>query len=89
MPFEKGHKKLGGWAPESKEKHRRAAEVFYKIYNGIGGDEAFIEWASKEENRGKFYKMYAKQLPTEVAMSGSEDDATPINIYMPAIAAKL
>ncbi|GHT55892.1 hypothetical protein AGMMS50233_06590 [Endomicrobiia bacterium] len=78
--FVKGHKKFGGWKLESKERRRRAAEVFYNIYNGIGGDEAFIEWASKEENRGQFYKMYSKQLPTEVSISESEDNTTPINI---------
>ncbi|GHT34728.1 hypothetical protein AGMMS49592_4720 [Endomicrobiia bacterium] len=41
--FVNGHKKVGGWKPESKKRRRRTAEVFYNIYNGIGGDEAFIE----------------------------------------------
>lgn len=86
--FVNGHKKVGGWKPESKKRRRRTAEVFYNIYNGIGGDEAFIEQASKEENRGQFYKMYSKQLPTEVSISGS-NDPTPINIHLPANAMKL
>lgn len=81
MAFEKGHEKLegSGWKPETKEKRRKTHEVFNKVYNDIGGDEAFAQWAAKEENRALFYKMFSKQLPTEVSISGS-NDPTPINI---------
>ncbi|GHT56796.1 hypothetical protein AGMMS50233_09420 [Endomicrobiia bacterium] len=78
--FVKGHKKFGGWTSESKERRRRVSDMFYNVYHGIGGDEAFAKWASKEENRGQFYKMYSKQLPRKVTVSGSEDNTTPINI---------
>ncbi|GHT59470.1 hypothetical protein AGMMS50222_06020 [Endomicrobiia bacterium] len=86
--FVDGHKKFGGWNQETKERRRRVSDMFYNVYHGIGGDEAFMQWASKEENRKDFYKMLSKQLPTEVSLSGS-NDPTPINIYLPAIAAKL
>ncbi|GHT29156.1 hypothetical protein AGMMS49995_11130 [Endomicrobiia bacterium] len=91
MPFQKGEPKPenSGWKPETKEKRRKAHEVFYKVYNDIGGDEAFVKWASQEENRGQFYKMYSKQLPTEVSISGSEDNTTPINIMVPASVLKV
>ena len=34
-------------------------------YDRIGGHEAFAEWAT--ENRGEFYKIAARLIPSEIA----------------------
>jgi hypothetical protein len=40
-----------------------------KVYEKIGGDEAFAEWA--QDNRRDFYPLYVKLIPKEVNLGGT------------------
>lgn len=56
-------------------------EAFKLAFEGIGGVPAFIKWAKKEQN--EFYKIYARLLPKEVEVSGS--DGGPIKAQVEVI----
>jgi len=51
-------------------------EALNKCYKAIGGDKAFAEWARL--NRSEYYKLWAKQLPKEMELSGK--DGGPIQL---------
>lgn len=46
-----------------------AREAFQIAFDGIGGADALRDWAKK--NPDKFYPIYAKLIPVEVAHTGS------------------
>jgi hypothetical protein len=47
-------------------------EILEAGFEGIGGLPALIAWAKKnDENRGEFYKMFAKLLPRDVNVKTS------------------
>src|SRR5574337_1528614 len=51
-----------------------------QVYQDLGGDKAFCEWAKKSINQGDFYKMASKLLPKEVEVSGKDGQPLQINI---------
>lgn len=57
--------KTGGRKPGSLNKTTVAAkEAFQLAFEGIGGAQAFADWA--KENQTDFYKLYSKLIPTDV-----------------------
>ena len=46
--------------------------ILTQAFEGTGGLIAFIEWG--KENRGEFYKLWAKMLPTQI----TGEDGGPI-----------
>lgn len=42
----------------------RVKEALEKVYDEIGGDEAFAEWARTD--RTEFYKLFVRLLPKDV-----------------------
>lgn len=55
-------------------------ESVLKVYQDIGGDEAFAEWAKRRENQGEFYKLAAKMIPKEVEVAGK--DGSPLQVQL-------
>lgn len=47
-----------------------------EAFEKMGGAAALVRWGVKDENRGEFYKLWAKMLPTEVTGA----DGAPIAI---------
>jgi hypothetical protein len=65
MGFKKGE---GGRPKGVTNKHTRVfKQAVLAAYDTIGGDEAFAQWAT--ENRTEYYKIAARLLPHEVALS--------------------
>lgn len=44
-------------------------EAVKTVYDEIGGDEAFAEWA--KENKTDFYKIAARLIPTEISKTNN------------------
>ncbi len=40
------------------------------VFQSIGGAEAMARWAKQPQNRGEFYKMFAKMVPKVVEGTG-------------------
>lgn len=60
-----GRKTGGGSRKGIPNKMTRAArEALALAFEGIGGVEALIEWAKK--NQTEFYKLYARLIPVEL-----------------------
>lgn len=68
MAFTKGHKLAKGRPKGSPNKTTVAAkEAIQAAFDGLGGVDALIEWATQEKNRGLFYSsIYPRILPHEV-----------------------
>jgi len=65
MPFEKGKNKTGGRLPGVSNKFTGAfREAIQIVYNGLGGHEAFLEWA--RENRTEYYRIASRLIPGEM-----------------------
>jgi hypothetical protein len=43
-------------------------EAILKVYDNIGGDQGFADWANEEKT--EFYKIYARLVPLDVQASG-------------------
>jgi len=65
MPFEKGHKKIGGRKKGSVNVRTvQAKEALSQAFADLGGVPALVEWAQK--NPTDFYRIWSKILPTEI-----------------------
>lgn len=64
----------------SKNKFTGIKESILNVYQDIGGDKAFAEWASKPQNRGAFYQIAAKLAPKEVQVAGEEGGPLQIQL---------
>lgn len=72
MPFQPGKSKTGGrqfGAPNRLTGAFREAVPY--VYNGLGGHQAFLEWA--QENPTEYYRIAARLIPIELH---SEEDRT-------------
>lgn len=76
MARPKGSPKLGGRKKGTPNKltatFRQAIQI---AYDGIGGHEAFTEWARAEQT--EFYKIAARLIPTEIQSLGK--DGKPVD----------
>jgi len=87
----KGAPKTGGRKPGSKNKATKdVRESILNVYEKIGGDEAFAEWAKKPENQKDYYQIYAKLVPRDInvdatvrleeLVAGGDDPNTDTNV---------
>lgn len=53
-----------------------ARDSVWKVYNEIGGAKHMKRWA--EENPTEFYKLYARLIPTNLAVAG--EDGGPVKL---------
>lgn len=71
-----------------KGSHNKAPESvrwgLVEAYRQLGGVEGLVKWGSKDENRGEFYKLLVKVLPTELAESGLGADTKIQVMILPA-----
>lgn len=44
----------------------QAKAALHAVFESLGGVRGMTEWAQQPENRGEFYKLWSKLLPTEV-----------------------
>lgn len=71
-----GHKTGGRQAGTPNKITAAFKDAVRLTYDRIGGHEAFAEWAT--ENRGEFYKIAARLIPSEMA----EKEGTVINVIV-------
>lgn len=69
-----------GRPPGAKNKFTSFKQSLLNVYQAMGGDAAFCEWASRRENKGEFYKLMAKMLPKEVELTGKDGGALEIRL---------
>lgn len=63
-------KKTGGRQKGTPNKlGNNVRETIIKVYDMIGGDEAFAAWA--KDNRRDYYQLYGKAMPREVTVEGA------------------
>lgn len=53
-------------------------EALTLAFKGLGGVPALVKWAKTPENRGEFYKLWAKMLPQE--LTGADGAALTITV---------
>jgi hypothetical protein len=80
--FQKGN---SGRVKGSKNRFTNLRDSFLNVYQGLGGDEAFLKWVQKAKynNKKEFYQMVSKMLPREIEMSGP--GGAPLNTAPPTI----
>ncbi|GHT56793.1 hypothetical protein AGMMS50233_09410 [Endomicrobiia bacterium] len=65
-----------------------ATQIVMETFYALGGKEGFAQWAKR--NPDIFYtKLFHKLVPQAVELSGAADNERPINIHLPAEAAKI
>ena len=65
MRFERGREKTGGRQRGVTNRFTGAfREAVQEVYNGLGGHEAFLDWAKL--NQGEFYKICSRLIPVEI-----------------------
>ena len=70
MPFTSGKAKTGGRQPGTPNRLTGAfREAVQIVYNGLGGHEAFLEWA--RENRTEYYRIASRLIPGEMQEGGN------------------
>lgn len=52
-------------------------------FEKLGGVKSLVEWGTKPENRGEFYKLWAKMLPQEV--TGADGQAIQAVVVLPSL----
>lgn len=71
MGAPKGHKKYGGRQKGTPNKSTAAVKsALVDAFEQLGGVGALVEWG--KDNRGEFYKLWAKLLPTEIKNADGE-----------------
>jgi len=79
MKFQPGKPKSGGRAPGVPNKFTASfREAVLFVYHGLGGHEAFLEWA--RENPTEYYRIAARLIPAEMK---SDEDRTVKVIILP------
>jgi hypothetical protein len=68
MPFEKGQSgNPDGRKKGSQNKFTSLKDAFLDAFEQLGGSKALIDWAKKSErNKGAFFQMITKMLPTNM-----------------------
>ena len=80
MAFTPGKPKTGGRQPGTPNRLTGAfKEAVRIVYNGLGGHEAFLEWA--RENRTEYYRIASRLIPNEMRQ---DEDRTIQVIIAPA-----
>jgi hypothetical protein len=80
MPFTPGKPKTGGRQPGTPNRLTGAfKEAVQIVYNGLGGHEAFLEWA--RENPTEYYKIASRLIPGELRQ---DEDRKVEVIILPA-----
>lgn len=65
--------KTGGRKKGTPNKLTRAfREAVHRVYENIGGDDAFAAWA--KGNKTEYYKIAARMIPTEIVGPGAEGE---------------
>ncbi|GHT56730.1 hypothetical protein AGMMS50233_09200 [Endomicrobiia bacterium] len=78
-----------------KEKLKREAVpvIIDMVFDGLGGVKGLIDYLSDPlfpDRKMQFYtKMYGKRIPQALELTGSRENDRPINIHLPAEAAKI
>ena len=81
MSYTPGKPKTGGRQPGTPNRLTGAfKEAVQIVYNGLGGHEAFLEWA--RENRTEYYRIASRLIPTEMRQ---DEDRTVHVIIQPAM----
>lgn len=71
MARPKGSPKIAGRKKGTPNKLTRAfREAVHRVYDSIGGDDAFSKWA--KGNRTEYYKIAARMIPTEIVGPGPD-----------------
>jgi len=55
-----------------------AKEAFEHAFDAIGGAAALAEWAAS--NQTEFYKLFARLIPNEQRLGGSDGEAVRIEV---------
>jgi len=77
MSFTPGKPKTGGRQPGTPNRLTGAFRDAVRIvYNGLGGHEAFTEWA--RDNRTEFYKIASRLIPNEMREDGGDKVITVV-----------
>ena len=79
MPFQKGHKKLGGSKKGQPYKATmQVKEAFLIAFNELGGAKGLTQWAKEDpRNKETFYKICGRFIPLDVTSGGEK-----IGIYI-------
>src|SRR5262245_5967309 len=73
MGVPKGTPKHGGRKKGTPNKQTAAVKAaLLEAFEGVGGVAELIAWAKKPANRGEFYKLWAKLVPTEIRNADGE-----------------
>ena len=65
--FQPGRKKTGGRKKGTPNKVTTSMkQALYEAFNGTGGVDQLIAWARQPRNRGEFYRLCARLIPTEI-----------------------
>jgi len=78
MKFTKGQSgNPKGRPPGAQGKFTVAArDAFQRAFDDSGGVESLTEWA--KENRGEFYRLFARLIPTEVSAAVTHNPLTDL-----------
>ena len=75
--FENGHTKIGGKQKGTPNKFTNLKQAFLDVFEQIekeskeGEVKSFFEWSIKnDKNRGLFYQLISKMLPTNPVIEG-------------------
>jgi len=76
-------KKTGGRQKGTPNKVTKVfREAVLMAYDAIGGDSTFAEWA--RNNQTEFYKIAARLIPQDVAVSGELEHSYVVEMPVPA-----
>lgn len=77
MSYTPGKPKTGGRQPGTPNRLTGAfKEAVQIVYNGLGGHEAFLEWA--RENRTEYYRIASRLIPTEMR----QDEDRTVHVFI-------
>ena len=79
MPFQKGHKKIGGRVAGTPNKID-LREATLKAFDEVGGTEYLVNVAKHYPNA--FLQFVGRLIPKDVQLSGSEENNNPIQLLI-------
>jgi len=73
-PFNLYNNIAKGRTKGSVNKFTTLKKAFYDVFHALGGVDKMLEWAESDpENLMCFYKMIARMLPREIALTGANE----------------